>query len=97
MAEGVYAGFRGPHFETPAEIGMAFAMGADLVGMSTVLEAIAAKHLGAKVLGLSLVTDLVWSSGDETESISHTAVLEAGVAASGRLGKLLARVLPLLG
>jgi purine-nucleoside phosphorylase len=58
LREGVYAALRGPHYETPAEIAMLRTAGADLVGMSTALEAIAARHLGAEVLGLSLVTNL---------------------------------------
>jgi purine-nucleoside phosphorylase len=90
LAEGIYAGFRGPHYETPAEIAMAVTMGASLVGMSTVLEAIAAKHLDAEVLGLSLVTDLV---GVGT-SVSHEEVLQAAAAASENLGTLLAALIP---
>ena len=57
LAEGVYAAMPGPHYETPAEIRMLATLGADLVGMSTVLEAIAARHLGAEVLAISLVTN----------------------------------------
>src|SRR5262249_59706834 len=57
LAEGVYAALPGPHYETPAEIRMLRTLGADMVGMSTVLEAIAARHLGAEVLGVSLVTN----------------------------------------
>ena len=58
LPEGVYVQFRGPHYETPAEVRMAGLMGGDLVGMSTTLEAIAARHAGMEVLGISLVTNL---------------------------------------
>ena len=76
LAEGVYAALPGPHFETPAEIRMLRTMGADLVGMSTALEAIAAHHLGAEVLGLSLVTNL--AAGVSDEPLDHQEVLDAG-------------------
>lgn len=94
LGEGVYAGFRGPHYETPAEITMARTMGATLVGMSTVLEAIAARHLGAEVLGLSLVSNL--AAGVSTSPLSHLEVLEAGRVAAPSLGELLARVVAVL-
>jgi purine-nucleoside phosphorylase len=87
LAEGVYAGLPGPHFETPAEIRMLRTMGADLVGMSTVLEAIAARAAGAEVFGLSLVTNL--AAGLSGQSLQHPEVLEAGRQAAGRMGKLL--------
>ncbi len=86
MAEGVYAQLPGPHFETPAEIRMLAAMGADLVGMSTVLEAIAARHLGAELLGLSVVTNGAGGQGDEVTS------LETIAAAAGAAHDPLARV-----
>jgi purine-nucleoside phosphorylase len=92
LAEGVYAGLPGPHYETPAEIAMLRALGADLVGMSTVLEAIAARHLGAEVLALSLVTNL--AAGLSAHGLDHREVVEAGAAAAGRLGTLLGRMLP---
>jgi purine-nucleoside phosphorylase len=76
LGEGVYAALNGPHFETPAEIRMLRTMGADLVGMSTALEAIAARHLGAEVLGLSLVTNL--AAGVTGEPLDHQEVLDAG-------------------
>src|SRR6266704_965137 len=76
LAEGVYAMMPGPHYETPAEITMLGRLGADLVGMSTVLEAIAARHLGAEVLGISLVTNL--AAGLAGQSLSHAEVVEAG-------------------
>ena len=87
LAEGVYAGLPGPHFETPAEIRMLRTMGADLVGMSTVLEAIAARAAGMEVFGLSLVTNL--AAGVTGEPLDHEEVLEAGRAAAGRMGGLL--------
>lgn len=94
LSEGVYAGFRGPHYETPAEIIMARTMGATLVGMSTVLEAIAARHLGAEVLGLSLVSNL--AAGVSKEPLNHLEVLEAGQHAAKSLGDLLGRLVPVL-
>jgi purine-nucleoside phosphorylase len=94
LAEGVYAALPGPHYETPAEIAMLRAAGADLVGMSTALEAIAARHLGALVLGLSLVTNL--AAGVSPGPLDHAEVLAAGAAAVPRLGRLLAALLPLL-
>ncbi|WP_143229861.1 purine-nucleoside phosphorylase [Actinophytocola xanthii] len=87
LVEGVYAGLPGPHFETPAEIRMLRTLGADLVGMSTVLEAIAARAAGAEVFGLSLVTNL--AAGVTGEPLNHEEVLEAGRAAAGRMGGLL--------
>ena len=87
LAEGVYAGLPGPHFETPAEIRMLRTLGADLVGMSTVLEAIAARAAGVEVFGLSLVTNL--AAGMTGEPLNHEEVLEAGRAAAERMGTLL--------
>ncbi|HEV7979147.1 purine-nucleoside phosphorylase [Amycolatopsis sp.] len=87
LEEGVYAGLTGPHFETPAEIRMLRTMGADLVGMSTVLEAIAARAAGVEVFGLSLVTNL--AAGMTGEPLNHTEVLEAGRAAAEKMGTLL--------
>jgi purine-nucleoside phosphorylase len=94
LAEGVYAALRGPHYETPAEIVMLRSAGADLVGMSTALEAIAARHLGASVLGLSLVTNL--AAGVSPQPLDHAEVLAAGAAAGPRLGQLLAALVPRL-
>lgn len=94
LPEGIYAGFRGPHYETPAEIAMARTMGASLAGMSTVLEAIAARHLGAEVLGLSLVTN--HAAGVSAGYLSHLEVLDAGASAAASLGALLTRVVPVL-
>ena len=87
LAEGVYAGLSGPQFETPAEIRMLRTLGADLVGMSTVLEAIAARGGGAEVAGLSLVTNL--AAGMTGEPLDHAEVLAAGRAAATRMGTLL--------
>ncbi len=90
LAEGVYAQLPGPHFETPAEIRMLRGMGADLVGMSTVLEAIAARAAGAEVFGLSLVTNL--AAGMTGEPLNHEEVLATGRAAAARMGDLLAEL-----
>ncbi|MCK2238328.1 MULTISPECIES: purine-nucleoside phosphorylase [unclassified Crossiella] len=90
LEEGVYAGLPGPHFETPAEIRMLRTMGADLVGMSTVLEAIAARAAGAEVFGLSLVTNL--AAGITGEPLNHIEVLEAGKAAATEMGELLRKL-----
>ena len=91
LTEGVYAGLTGPQYETPAEIRMLRTIGADLVGMSTVLEAIACRALGARVLGISLVTNL--AAGVTGARLSHAEVLAEGHAAASRLGKLLRSVL----
>jgi purine-nucleoside phosphorylase len=91
LTEGVYAQLPGPHFETPAEIRMLQTLGADLVGMSTVLEAIAAREAGAEVMALSLVTNL--GAGMTGEALNHLEVLEAGAAAAGKMGALLADVI----
>jgi len=92
LAEGVYAALPGPHYETPAEISMLGTLGADLVGMSTALEAIAARHLGTEVLAISLVTNP--AAGLAAHGLDHAEVVAAGKAAAGRMGALLARVLP---
>ena len=90
LDEGVYVQFPGPHYETPAEVQMAKRIGGDLVGMSTTLEAIAARHVGLEVLGISLVTNL--AAGISDEPLSHQEVIEAGQAAAERCGRLLAEV-----
>lgn len=92
MAEGVYVQFPGPHYETPAEIAMVRVIGGHLVGMSTTLEAIAAREAGMEVLGISLVTNL--AAGITGEPLDHAEVLEAGRAAATRMGELLSRVVP---
>jgi purine-nucleoside phosphorylase len=91
IAEGVYAMFHGPQYETPAEVRMAGVLGADLVGMSTVLEAIAARAEGIEVLGMSLVTNLAAGLGDP---LDHEEVLAAGKAAADRMGALFAALVP---
>lgn len=91
FAEGVYAGLPGPHYETPAEIRMLRTLGADLVGMSTVHETIAARAAGAEVLGVSLVTNL--AAGMTGESLNHDEVLAAGRASATRMGQLLSSVI----
>jgi purine-nucleoside phosphorylase len=90
LDEGVYAQFTGPHYETPAEVRYARRIGADLVGMSTALEAIAARHAGMEVFGVSLVTNL--AAGISPVPLSHAEVIEAGQAAGPRISKLLAEI-----
>lgn len=90
LDEGVYVQFRGPHYETPAEVQMAKVIGGDLVGMSTSLEAIAARQSGMDVLGISLVTNP--AAGISKTPLNHEEVLEAGKAAADRCGQLLAAV-----
>jgi purine-nucleoside phosphorylase len=92
LAEGVYAGLPGPHFETPAEIRMLRGAGADLVGMSTVLEAIAARHLGAEVFGISMVSNP--AAGLSDGPIDHQDVLAATGTSAARVGTLIAELLP---
>lgn len=92
LDEGVYVQFPGPHYETPAEIGMVRAFGGHLVGMSTTLEAIAAREAGMEVLGISLVTNL--AAGISGEPLNHEEVLEAGREAATRMGDLLGRIVP---
>jgi purine-nucleoside phosphorylase len=90
LAEGVYVQFPGPHYETPAEIRMVAAIGGSLVGMSTALEAIAAREVGSEVLGISLVTNP--AAGLTGMALNHEEVLEAGRAAAERMGDLLGGV-----
>jgi len=91
LPEGVYLGLHGPHFETPAEIRMAATLGADLVGMSTVVEAIAARHVGLHILGLSLSTNL--AAGISDVPLHGDDVMAAGDAAADRVGPLLRAIL----
>lgn len=92
LDEGVYVQFPGPHYETPAEVRMAGILGGQLVGMSTTLEAIAAREAGMEILGISLVTNL--AAGLSGEPLDHAEVLEAGRAAATRMGALLGEVVP---
>ncbi|WGD37015.1 purine-nucleoside phosphorylase [Lysinibacter sp. HNR] len=90
LDEGVYVQFRGPHYETPAEVQMAKSIGGHIVGMSTTLEAIAAREAGMEVLGFSLVTNL--AAGIQKTPLSHEEVIEAGRTAEPVISSLLARV-----
>ena len=90
LDEGVYTQFRGPHYETPAEVQMAKAIGGHIVGMSTALEAIAARQAGMEILGFSLITNL--AAGIQKTPLSHAEVLEAGRDAEPVISALLARV-----
>ena len=94
LKEGVYAWFLGPSYETPAEVQMAKRLGADLVGMSTVPEAIAARHMGAAVLGISLVTNL--AAGISKTPLSHEEVTATAESARERFTRLLDALLPAL-
>src|SRR5699024_2111818 len=90
LTEGVYACMPGPQYETPAEIRMLRTLGADMVGMSTVHETIAARTASARVLGLSLVTNA--AAGVTGEPLDHEEVLAQGAAAAERMGGLLHEV-----
>ncbi len=90
LDEGVYTQFRGPHYETPAEVQMAKTLGGHIVGMSTSLEAIAARQAGMEILGFSLITNL--AAGIQKTPLSHEEVLEAGREAEPVISALLARV-----
>lgn len=94
LPDGVYAQVPGPHYETPAEIRMLGTLGADLVGMSTALEAIAARQAGLEILGISLVTNL--AAGIHHTPLSHEEVVEAGRAAGPRIARLLADIVEVL-
>jgi purine-nucleoside phosphorylase len=94
VGEGVYTAWLGPQFETPAEIRFMRAVGSDLVGMSTVQEVIAARHLCIRVLGLSVVTNM--AAGVLPEKIDHEAVLEIGGRAAGSVTALLRELVPTL-
>ncbi|MDU0325453.1 MULTISPECIES: purine-nucleoside phosphorylase [Microbacterium] len=91
LDEGVYTQFRGPHYETPAEVQMAKTIGGHIVGMSTALEAIAARQAGMEILGFSLITNL--AAGIQKTPLSHEEVLEAGREAEPVISALLARVI----
>ncbi|MBT2475157.1 purine-nucleoside phosphorylase [Microbacterium sp. ISL-103] len=94
LDEGVYTQFRGPHYETPAEVQMAKHIGGDIVGMSTALEAIAAREAGMEILGFSLITNL--AAGIQKTPLSHAEVIEAGREAEPVISALLARVVEAL-
>ncbi|MFJ2553215.1 purine-nucleoside phosphorylase [Microbacterium sp. NPDC087591] len=94
LDEGVYTQFRGPHYETPAEVQMAKIIGGHIVGMSTALEAIAAREAGMEVLGFSLITNL--AAGIQKTPLSHAEVIEAGRDAEPVISALLARVVEAL-
>jgi len=94
LDEGVYCQFRGPHYETPAEVRMARTIGGDIVGMSTALEAIAAREAGMEILGFSLITNL--AAGIQESPLSHAEVIEAGREAEPVISALLARVIEAL-
>lgn len=91
LDEGVYVQFRGPHYETSAEVQMAKTMGGHIVGMSTALEAIAAREAGMEVLGLSLITNL--AAGISEHPLSHSEVIDAGRTAEATISELLAKII----
>jgi purine-nucleoside phosphorylase len=95
LREGVYAACPGPSYETPAEVRMLRTLGADLVGMSTVPEAIAARHMGARVLGLSCVTNL--AAGITEQPLSHDEVTETAARVRGTFVSLLDAILKRIG
>ena len=90
LAEGVYVQLPGPNYETPAEIQMLRAMGGDMVGMSTALEAIAAREAGMEVLGLSLITNL--AAGLAPKPLSHQEVIDSGISAVPIISKMLGKI-----
>jgi purine-nucleoside phosphorylase len=94
LDEGVYTQFRGPHYETPAEVQMAKHIGGHIVGMSTALEAIAAREAGMEILGFSLITNL--AAGIQKTPLSHAEVIEAGREAEPVISALLAKVVEAL-
>lgn len=94
LDEGVYVQFRGPHYETPAEVQMAKTLGGHLVGMSTALEAIAAREAGMDVLGFSLVTNL--AAGISPQPLSHQEVIDAGKQAEPVISAMLAKIVAAL-
>ncbi|MDQ3179921.1 MAG: purine-nucleoside phosphorylase [Acidobacteriota bacterium] len=94
LRRGVYCALSGPSYETPSEIRMLRLLGADAVGMSTVPEAIAARHLGIKVLGISCITNL--AAGISDEAINHEEVMETGAKVSTVFKELLTRIVPKL-
>jgi purine-nucleoside phosphorylase len=91
MREAIYAGMAGPAYETPAEVRLLRTLGAGLVGMSTVLEVIAARHAGLAVLGLSLVSN--HAAGVTREPLRHEDVTRAAAAGADAMGKLVGTVI----
>lgn len=94
LDEGVYCQFRGPNYETPAEVQMAKIMGGHIVGMSTALEAIAARQSGMEVFGMSLITNM--AAGIQKTPLSHEEVIDAGRAAESTISELLAKIVAAL-
>jgi purine-nucleoside phosphorylase len=94
LYEGVYAGMLGPQYETPAEVRMVQGLGADAVGMSTVLEAIQARACGVEIAGFSCLTN--WAAGLHAGALTHEEVLETGKRAAGELARVLAAAIPTL-
>lgn len=94
LDDGVYCQFRGPHYETPAEVQMAKTIGGHIVGMSTALEAIAARQAGMEILGMSLITNL--AAGIQKTPLSHAEVIEAGKNAEPVISALLAEIVAAL-
>lgn len=93
LVEGVYAGVAGPAYETPAEVRMLRTLGADAVGMSTVLEVVAARALGLRVLGCSLITNVHQPHSASPAGIDHSAVLASAAAAGPRLAAVVRAIL----
>lgn len=90
LQEGVYVQFAGPQYETPAEVGFAQKIGGDLVGMSTALDALAARHAGLEVFGISLVTNS--AAGVSSSPLSHEEVIEMGEKSGPAISDLLAKI-----
>lgn len=92
MFRGIYASLTGPSYETPAEIHMVRTLGADAVGMSTVPEAIVARHMGMRVVAISCITNL--AAGVSDEPVDHSQVIETGESVREQFTELLRRVIP---